>query len=189
MKLIKSKKAIGVDDLFPLLFVIIAFIFIILLFTYSHSKEVKEINEDVTQITKEIESYELLNKFLSTEVSIDLNAGNTNLPIDIIRMNMAELIILSYYNPIYKNTLIRESELILESFPKPSKDTIWNIAIYLMPEDHFIETIRKIRSSDQYPIKIGHINIPLTSKTGEYLQIKMYEVHKVKRTIRAGNKF
>ena len=114
MKLIKSKKAIGVDDLFPLLFVIIAFIFIILLFTYSHSKEVKEINEDLTQITREIESYDLLNKFLSTEVSINLNAGHTNLAAEIKTTNMADFIKLYYLEEDSENKKAHYSKIQFE---------------------------------------------------------------------------
>jgi len=95
MKLFNSKKAIGVDDLFPLLFIIIAFVVIILLFTYSKSKEEGQVNTDVFKIRGEIDTYNVLYEFLSKEIYLDLNEGYSNLPADIKTMTVEEYI--SYY--------------------------------------------------------------------------------------------
>lgn len=182
MKFFKSRKGIAIDDMLPLLFVVIAFIVLILMFTYSYSKEGKEIDYELNKIEMEIMAYDFLQKFLSTELLIDLNAPiDVSLPGKFVRMNMAELINLYYHDDTYEDILIIESKIILESFPKPSESSSWNIAIY--SGGHLIKSIRTIKSSEVYPTLITSINIPLISKTGEHLQIRMYEIHKVERTV------
>ena len=88
MKLINSKKAIGVDDFFPLLFAIIAFIIIIMLLSYSHGKEAKEITYNANNEIRELESYDLFRNFLSKEISVD--------SIEIKTINMADFIKIYY---------------------------------------------------------------------------------------------
>ena len=114
MKLLKSKKAIGVDDLFPLLFAIIVFIFIIMLFTYSHSKEKEAINFDVAEIKREIESLDHFNKFLTKEIPYDLNQGYTNLPAEIKTTSMADFIKYYYLETDSQNKEAHYSKILSE---------------------------------------------------------------------------
>ncbi len=114
MKLINSKKAIGVDDLFPLLFAVVAFVVIILLFTYSHSKEANAINEDVSKVKGEIESYNLLHTFLAQEISFDLNRGYSNAPPEVKELSMADFIKYYYLEKDQLNKKAHYSRILTE---------------------------------------------------------------------------
>ena len=119
--MINSKKAIGVDDLFPLLFTVVVFIFIIMLFTYSHSKEKEAINLDVQKIMKEVEGYNLLHTFLSQKISFDLNLGHSNMPGEIQELDMADFI--KYYyieeDPLNKDAYYSRIQNNLENMFDP----------------------------------------------------------------------
>jgi hypothetical protein len=119
--MIKSKKAIGVDDLFPLLFTVVVFVFIIMIFTYSYSKESEQINFAVSQTQGEIESYDLLNKFLSQKIFFDLNEGYSNLPAEIRVITMEEFIRYYYIeeNPPNKESYKSKIQINMENMFNP----------------------------------------------------------------------
>ena len=73
-KLLKSKKAIGVDDFIPLMFTLAIFIIILIFASFSQSSSERAINEDISFTKETIEATDNLLNFLQMPIeNFDIN--------------------------------------------------------------------------------------------------------------------
>ena len=102
-KLLKSKKAIGVDDFIPLMFTLAIFIIILIFASFSQSSSERAINEDISFTKETIEATDNLLNFLQMPIeNFDINFQKADKSIILKDITISDLIVLSYKEDNYE---------------------------------------------------------------------------------------
>ncbi|MBW2974319.1 hypothetical protein KY366_01245 [Candidatus Woesearchaeota archaeon] len=104
-RLFKSKKGIGTDDVFPLIYTIIAFVFIILFLNISTVSKIKEDKANIESRLNNIKAEQKLLDFLESEVK----AGEKTITI-------SDLIVLSVNEDNYDKLTVKLNEQLKDAY-------------------------------------------------------------------------